>query len=43
MNVEAFRKARQRRPVPGETTAADGRPAWPAERLAEWRGVELTA
>lgn len=38
MTVEGFRKARQRRPVPGELTADDGRPAWPAAELAAWRG-----
>jgi len=36
MAAEAFRKARQRRPVTGETTQ-DGRPAWSAEALASWR------
>jgi hypothetical protein len=38
MEVEAFRKARQRRPVPGETVGPDGRsPAWPAGALTAWR------
>lgn len=38
MQPEAFRKARQRRPVPGETLGPDGRtPAWPASALTAWR------
>jgi hypothetical protein len=37
MEIEAFRKARSRRPVPGETVTADGRPAWPAAALTAWR------
>ncbi len=37
MGEAAFRKARQRRPVPGETTTPDGRPAWTADVLTAWR------
>jgi hypothetical protein len=37
MKPDAFRKARQRRPVPGEAAGPDGRPAWPAEALTRWR------
>jgi hypothetical protein len=38
MGAEAFRKARQRHPVPGERTGPDGRtPAWPAAALTAWR------
>ncbi len=36
MSEPAFKKARQRRPVPGEIIQ-DGRPAWPAKALAGWR------
>jgi hypothetical protein len=37
MEAEAFRKARQRRPVPGETATPDGRPSWSADVLTAWR------
>lgn len=37
MTLEGFKKARQRRPVDGETTADDGRPAWPETALTAWR------
>jgi hypothetical protein len=37
MNPEAFKKARQRRAVPGEIATPDGRPAWPPDVLAAWR------
>jgi hypothetical protein len=37
MTYHGFRKARQRRPIDGELTS-DGRPAWPVEALAAWRG-----
>jgi hypothetical protein len=37
MNQEAFKKARQRRPVPGEGVSPDGRPAWSPDVLAAWR------
>jgi hypothetical protein len=44
MEVEAFRKARQRRPVPGEMVGPDGRsPAWPAEALTAWRSDRPSA
>lgn len=36
MELEAFRKARQRRPVEGEETR-QGRPVWSAAALTEWR------
>jgi len=37
MSPEAFKKARQRRPVPGEIEAPDGRPAWSPDVLTAWR------
>lgn len=37
MSYHGFRKARQRRPVPGEVEH-QGRPAWPVAALAAWRG-----
>jgi hypothetical protein len=43
MTLEAFRKARYRRPVPGETTAPDGRPAWPLAALTAWRAARPSA
>jgi hypothetical protein len=36
MNVEAFRKARRRRPIEGETRAA-GQPAFPPSELRAWQ------
>lgn len=39
----AFRKARQRRPVEGETRTPDGRPAWTPEMLDRWRGRPAAA
>lgn len=36
LSVEAFRKARQRAPIPGEYRTDDGRPAWPRPELAAW-------
>jgi hypothetical protein len=43
MQTEAFRKARQRRPVDGERQAPDGRPAWSPEALTAWRGARPSA
>jgi hypothetical protein len=43
MSEAAFRKARERRPVAGETRAPDGRPAWPAEALTSWRAARPSA
>jgi hypothetical protein len=44
MELEAFKKARQRRPVPGETAGPDGRtPAWPADALTRWRAERPSA
>jgi hypothetical protein len=40
VSVPAFRKARQRRPIPGETRE-HGRPAWNAETLRAWRAGDL--
>jgi hypothetical protein len=37
MSFEAFKRARFRRPVPGETTAPSGQPAWTGEVLTAWR------
>src|SRR6185437_16127497 len=37
MTEDAFKKARQRRPVDGEVAAPDGRPAWSRESLTAWR------
>jgi hypothetical protein len=43
MNEAAFKKARQRRPVPGEGQAPDGRPAWTPEALTDWRANRPSA
>ena len=43
MELEAFRKARQRRPVPGELAGPDGRPSWTAEALTAWRDSRPSA
>jgi hypothetical protein len=43
MREAAFRKARQRRPIEGETRAPDGRPAWPPEVLTAWREARPSA
>jgi hypothetical protein len=43
MNPEAFKKARQRRPVPGEITTPDGRPAWAPDVLTAWRGERVSS
>jgi hypothetical protein len=37
MSYHGFRKARQRRPIPGELVE-DGRPAWDVPTLTGWRG-----
>lgn len=37
---ETFRKARQRRPIPGETREGN-RPAWTEDELRSWRAGEL--
>jgi len=34
---DSFRRARTRRPIPGETRTIDGRPAWSSIALTTWR------
>jgi len=43
MEIDAFRKGRQRRPIEGETTTPDGRPAWTAAALTGWRDSRPSA
>jgi hypothetical protein len=44
MTLEAFRKARQRRPVPGELPPdVQGRPRWPLDALTAWRAARPSA
>jgi hypothetical protein len=33
---DSFRRARTRNPIPGETRAPDGRPAWTPHALRDW-------
>jgi hypothetical protein len=41
---DSFRRARTRHPIPGETRASDGRPAWTPAALQAWRvGSPATA
>jgi hypothetical protein len=35
-NPDSFRRARTRHPIPGETRALDGRPAWTPAALRGW-------
>lgn len=34
---DSFRRTRTRHPIPGETRASDGRPAWTSGALQAWR------
>jgi hypothetical protein len=44
MTLEAFRKARQRRPIAGEMSPdAQGRPRWPLAALTAWRAARPSA
>jgi hypothetical protein len=35
--ADSFRRARTRRPIPGETRTSDGRPAWTPAALRDWQ------
>jgi len=41
--ADSFRRARTRRPIPGEGTTGDGRPCWTPGTLRSWQSKRKIA